>query len=82
MTYTAEVDKPKIGVHTVVIDCSSFTYIDSVGLHALPAVSMFKLLSYEQNTSVNKCHNQATRFDSSSDNWSGVTEVLKASRYM
>ncbi|XP_020612029.1 solute carrier family 26 member 6-like isoform X1 [Orbicella faveolata] len=37
------VDEPQDGVHTVVIDCSGFTFIDSVGLHVLPAlVSEFK----------------------------------------
>ena len=40
-------DKPQDGVHTVVIDSSGFTFIDSVGLHVLPAVSRFKLLAYE-----------------------------------
>ena len=37
--YAVEVDEPQDGVHTVVIDCSSFTFIDSVGLQALPSVS-------------------------------------------
>ena len=35
-----EVENPEERVHTVVIDGSSFTFIDSVGLHSLPSVSM------------------------------------------
>ena len=40
--HTVEVDESQGRVQTVhvVIDCSSFTYIDSVGLHVLPAVSI------------------------------------------
>ena len=33
-------EEPEERVHAVVIDGSSFTFIDSVGLHALPAVSI------------------------------------------
>ena len=35
-----EMEEPEERVHAVVIDGSSFTFIDSVGLHALPAVSI------------------------------------------
>ena len=35
-----EMEEPEERVHAVVIDGSSFTFIDSVGLHALPAVRM------------------------------------------
>ena len=35
-----EMEEPEERVHAVVIDGSSFTFIDSVGLHALPAVSV------------------------------------------
>ena len=35
-----EVENPEKRVHTVVIDGSSFTFTDSVGLHVLPSVSM------------------------------------------
>ena len=35
-----EMEEPEEPVHAVVIDGSSFTFIDSVGLHALPAVRM------------------------------------------
>lgn len=35
-----ELEEPEERVHAVVIDGSSFTFIDSVGLHALPAVSV------------------------------------------
>ena len=35
-----EMEEPEEPVHAVVIDGSSFTFIDSVGLHALPAVSI------------------------------------------
>ena len=38
-TSAVEVDEPQTCIHTVVVDCSSFTFIDSVGLHALPSVS-------------------------------------------
>ncbi|XP_066017113.1 prestin isoform X1 [Pocillopora verrucosa] len=42
-TSAVEVDEPQTCIHTVVIDCSSFTFIDSVGLHALPSLlSEFK----------------------------------------
>ncbi|PFX33451.1 sulfate anion transporter 1-like isoform X1 [Stylophora pistillata] len=42
-TTAVKVDEPKNRIHTVVIDCSSFTYIDSVGLHVLPSLlSEFK----------------------------------------
>ena len=34
------VEEPNESVHTVVIDGSSFTFIDSMGLHALPSVSI------------------------------------------
>ena len=34
------IEEPKESVHTVVIDGGSFTFIDSVGLHALPSVSI------------------------------------------
>ena len=44
MTDTVEIDEPQGRVHTVVIDCSSFTFIDSVGLHTLPSVSINVLL--------------------------------------
>ena len=40
-----EVEKPEDRVHTVVIDGSSFTFIDSVGLHVLPSVSISTLLA-------------------------------------
>ncbi|XP_015775140.1 PREDICTED: pendrin-like isoform X2 [Acropora digitifera] len=33
-----EVAQPEQRIHTVVIDCSSFTFIDSVGLLALPSI--------------------------------------------
>ena len=36
-----EVEEPALRIHTVVIDASGFTFIDSVGLHALPSVSIF-----------------------------------------
>lgn len=52
------VDEPQDGVHTVVIDCSGFTFIDSVGLHVLPAVSRFKLLAYEPIA--RQCYDHAT----------------------
>ena len=48
--HTPLVDEPQDVVHTVVIDCSGFTFIDSVGLHVLPAVSRLKLLAYEPIT--------------------------------
>jgi len=35
-----EVEEPEDRIHTVVVDGSSFTFIDSVGLHALPSVSI------------------------------------------
>ena len=47
---TSSVDEPQNGVHAVVIDCSGFTFIDSVGLHVLPAVSRFIFLAYEPIT--------------------------------
>ena len=34
------VEEPNESVHTVVVDGSSFTFIDSMGLHALPSVSI------------------------------------------
>ena len=42
VTDAVEIEELQDRVHTVVIDCSSFTFIDSVGLHALPSVSMNK----------------------------------------
>ena len=52
-------DEPqRDGVHTVVIDCSGFTFIDFVGLHVLPAVSRFKLLAYEPLAL--RCYDHAT----------------------
>lgn len=33
-----EVEEPELRIHTVVIDASGFTFIDSVGLHALPSL--------------------------------------------
>ncbi|XP_068719707.1 prestin-like isoform X1 [Montipora capricornis] len=33
-----EVEEPALRIHTVVIDASGFTFIDSVGLHALPSL--------------------------------------------
>ena len=38
-----DVDEPDHPVHTVVIDGSSFTFIDSMGLHVLPSVSILTL---------------------------------------
>ena len=38
-----DVDAPDQPVHTVVIDGSSFTFIDSMGLHILPSVSILTL---------------------------------------
>ena len=46
MADTVEIDEPQGRVHTVVIDCSSFTFIDSVGLHALPSVSINILILF------------------------------------
>lgn len=40
VTDAVEIEETQDRVHTIVIDCSSFTFIDSVGLHALPSVSM------------------------------------------
>ena len=37
------VDEPDQLVHTVVIDGSSFTFIDSMGLQVLPSVSILTL---------------------------------------
>ena len=37
------VDEPEQPVHFVVIDGSSFTFIDSMGLHVLPSVSILTL---------------------------------------
>ena len=45
IAFTSLIDEPQESVHTVVIDCSGFTFIDSVGLHVLPAVSRFKFLA-------------------------------------
>ena len=42
-----EVEKPEDRVHTVVIDGSSFTFIDSVGLQALPSVSISTFLALQ-----------------------------------
>lgn len=38
-----DVDEPDQCVHTVVIDGSSFTFIDSMGLQVLPSVSILTL---------------------------------------
>lgn len=38
-----DVDEPDQCVHTVVIDGSSFTFIDSMGLQVLPSVSILIL---------------------------------------
>jgi len=51
-------DEPQDCVHTVIIDCSGFTFIDSVGIHVLPAVSRFKLLVYEPIAL--QCYDHAT----------------------
>ena len=40
VTDAVEIEELQDRVHTVVIDCSTFTFIDSVGLHALPSVSI------------------------------------------
>ncbi|XP_078370071.1 prestin-like isoform X2 [Oculina patagonica] len=43
VTDAVEIEETQDRVHTIVIDCSSFTFIDSVGLHALPSlVTEFK----------------------------------------
>ena len=51
-----EMEEPEEGVHAVVIDGSSFTFIDSVGLHALPAVSIrvYLLLILDVNLQISR----------------------------
>ena len=49
-------EEPEERVHAVVIDGSSFTFIDSVGLHALPAVSIrvYLLLIVDVNLQISR----------------------------
>ena len=49
-------EEPEERVHAVVIDGSSFTFIDSVGLHALPAVSIrvYLLLILDVNLQISR----------------------------
>ena len=51
-----EMEEPEEPVHAVVIDGSSFTFIDSVGLHALPAVSIrvYLLLILDVNLQISR----------------------------
>ena len=51
-----EMEEPEERVHAVVIDGSSFTFIDSVGLHALPAVSIrvYLLLILDVNLQISR----------------------------
>jgi len=58
ITDACSLDEPQDGVHTVVIDCSGFTFTDSVGLHVLPVASRFKLLACEPIAL--QCYDHAT----------------------